>query len=251
MDVNELWRAKTVVDATLHPDTGEKIFLPFRMSSFVPTNLAVTAALLIPNPSTATLLLAQWANQSVNVAINWANANKTTPMSVNETFAAYSAAVVSSMSVSYGLKRAIKSPGLARFVPFAAVAVANTVNVFMVRSKELRDGIQVFDGENRILGKSCVAAKYALTQVSISRIVTAFPVLVFPPLIMGRLTRTAFFRDSQLRQSLANFGLILVGLTTALPCAIALFPQRGSIAAKDLEPEFHVQPGPLFFNKGL
>ena len=37
-DVEKLWKAKTLVDSSIHPDTGELIFLPFRMASFVPTN---------------------------------------------------------------------------------------------------------------------------------------------------------------------------------------------------------------------
>lgn len=47
----ELWRAKKVVDATLHPDTGEKVLLPFRMSAFVFSNLIVTVGMLTPNMS--------------------------------------------------------------------------------------------------------------------------------------------------------------------------------------------------------
>lgn len=44
----ELWRAKKVVDSTIHPDTGEAVLLPFRMSAFVLTNLVVTAGMLTP-----------------------------------------------------------------------------------------------------------------------------------------------------------------------------------------------------------
>lgn len=65
----ELWRAKKVVDSTLHPgvfavlascirlwgsltfacqDTGEPVFLPFRMSAYVLSNLVVTAGMLTP-----------------------------------------------------------------------------------------------------------------------------------------------------------------------------------------------------------
>ena len=40
-----------VVNSTIHPDTGEPVFLPFRMSCFVPTNLVVVAGMLTPNPS--------------------------------------------------------------------------------------------------------------------------------------------------------------------------------------------------------
>ncbi len=44
----DLWRAKKIVDSTLHPDTGEPVFLPFRMSCFVLSNLVVTAGMLTP-----------------------------------------------------------------------------------------------------------------------------------------------------------------------------------------------------------
>lgn len=47
--INEdIWRAKKIVDSTLHPDTGEPILLPFRMSCFVISNLIVTAGMLTP-----------------------------------------------------------------------------------------------------------------------------------------------------------------------------------------------------------
>ena len=44
----ELWQAKKIVDSTLHPDTGEPVLLPFRMSCYVFSNLIVTAGMLIP-----------------------------------------------------------------------------------------------------------------------------------------------------------------------------------------------------------
>jgi sideroflexin-5 len=44
----ELWHAKKIIDSTLHPDTGEPVFLPFRMSCFVLSNLVVTAGMLTP-----------------------------------------------------------------------------------------------------------------------------------------------------------------------------------------------------------
>lgn len=44
----ELWKAKKIVDSTIHPDTGEPVVLPFRMSCFVLSNLIVTAGMLTP-----------------------------------------------------------------------------------------------------------------------------------------------------------------------------------------------------------
>ncbi|KAJ3357225.1 hypothetical protein HDU83_008038 [Entophlyctis luteolus] len=74
-----------VVDSTFHSDTGEKILLPFRMACFVPTNALIVAGMLMPNPSIASIVFWQWANQSVNVAFNYCNANKTTEMNMSET----------------------------------------------------------------------------------------------------------------------------------------------------------------------
>lgn len=44
----ELWHAKKVTDSTLHPDTNQPVLLPFRMSSYVLSNLVVTAGMLTP-----------------------------------------------------------------------------------------------------------------------------------------------------------------------------------------------------------
>jgi hypothetical protein len=44
----ELWTAKKTIDSTIHPDTGEPVMLPFRMSSFVLSNLIVTGGMLTP-----------------------------------------------------------------------------------------------------------------------------------------------------------------------------------------------------------
>ena len=44
----DLWKAKKIVDSTLHPDTGEPVLLPFRMSCYVISNLVVTAGMLTP-----------------------------------------------------------------------------------------------------------------------------------------------------------------------------------------------------------
>ena len=47
----ELWAAKKLVDATIHPDTGELIPMPFRMSGFVPFNGPIClGALLATSP---------------------------------------------------------------------------------------------------------------------------------------------------------------------------------------------------------
>ena len=121
----------------VHPDTKEPILLPFRLSAFVPMNTLVTAGLLTPTGRVGTALW-QTINQSLNVGVNWANANKSTPMTVNETAVGYVSAVSASVTVALGLKSLVNGRlFLERLVPFAAVATAGCLNVFLMRRNEL------------------------------------------------------------------------------------------------------------------
>ncbi|KAI8889292.1 Tricarboxylate/iron carrier [Backusella circina FSU 941] len=256
----------SVVDSTIHPDTNEPVFLPFRMSSFVPTNMVLVAGMLLPNPSIKSIIFWQWLNQSVNVAFNSANANKTTPMSLKETGIAYASAVTTSCALAVGLNQSVPklniSPQLKslcmKLVPFTAVAAAGTVNVFLMRGKEIRDGIDVFTEQGESVGKSKQAGLSAVSQVAISRVLTNAPVLIIPPVILGRLQKTEFIKARPGLVAPINFGLIALSLMTALPAAIAVFPQIGELETSKIEKEFQgltdKEGNPIekvYFNKGL
>uniref|UniRef100_A0A0M3I1X2 Sideroflexin-2 n=1 Tax=Ascaris lumbricoides TaxID=6252 RepID=A0A0M3I1X2_ASCLU len=73
----ELWHAQKIKCAILHPDTGEKVLPPFRMSGYVPFGWITVTGMLLPNPSWTTLLFWQWMNQSHNALVNYANRNAT------------------------------------------------------------------------------------------------------------------------------------------------------------------------------
>ncbi|KAL8735841.1 MAG: hypothetical protein Q9181_002670 [Wetmoreana brouardii] len=273
----ELWRAKKIVDSTLHPDTGQPVFLPFRMSCFVISNLIVTAGMLTPNLKTTGILLWQITNQSLNVAINSANANKSTPLSTSTMIKSYFLAVSASCSVALGLNSLVPrlkrlSPGtrtiLTRLVPFAAVASAGALNVFLMRGEEIRRGIDVFPSLNEeqksslarecksveSLGKSKKAATLAVGETALSRVLNATPIMVLPPLILVRLQKTGWLKQRPRMVLPVNLGLILTTSIFALPLALAAFPQRQSIAASRLEEEIseHMgREGMVEFNRGI
>ena len=48
-------------------------------------------------------------------------------------------------------------PLIGRFVPFAAVAAANAINIPLMRQRELRNGVPIFDEQNNRLGLSKVS----------------------------------------------------------------------------------------------
>ncbi|MCJ1306256.1 putative alpha-isopropylmalate carrier, partial [Hypocenomyce scalaris] len=257
----ELWQAKKVVDSTLHPDTGEPVLLPFRMSCFVISNLIVTAGMLTPGLQTTGILLWQITNQSLNVAINSANANKSTPLSTSTMVKSYFLAVSASCSVALGLNAIVPrlkriSPGartvLTRLVPFAAVASAGALNVFLMRGEEIRQGIDVYpvlsdeekaikekDGtEVQSLGKSKKAATLAVGETALSRVFNATPIMVLPPLILVRLQQTEWLKRRPRMTLPVNLGLILTTSLFALPLALAVFPQRQAVQASTLEKAF-------------
>jgi hypothetical protein len=187
------------------------------MSCFVLSNLIVTAGMLTPGLGTTGTLLWQITNQSLNVAINSSNANKSTPLSTATLVKSYFLAVSASCSVALGLNALVPrlkslSPNtrlvLSRLVPFAAVASAGALNVFLMRGEEIRRGIDVFpvlDEQEQAekeqsgqavesLGKSRKAATLAVGETAISRVLNATPIMVLPPLILVRLQKTAWLK---------------------------------------------------------
>ena len=247
------------------------------MSCFVLSNLIVTAGMLTPNLSITGTIGWQWANQSLNVAINNANANKSTPLSTSTMIQSYFLAVGASCTVAVGLNSIIPrlkrlSPGartvLTRLVPFAAVASAGALNVFLMRGEEIRKGIDVFPSESEDsrqkreaahlplepLGKSKKAATLAVGETALSRVLNATPIMVLPPLILVRLQKTDWLSQRPRMVLPVNLGLILTTSLFALPLALAAFPQRQAVMATTLEKEFWErggEGGQVEFNRGL
>jgi len=66
----ELWEARRIVDAAVHPDTGDFIPPPFRMSGYVPFNGPICVA-MVASTTTPSLLFWSWVNQSQNALVNY------------------------------------------------------------------------------------------------------------------------------------------------------------------------------------
>jgi len=265
-DTEKLWQAQKVIDTTLHPDTQEVIPMPFRVSAFVPANILICMGMLMPGAGIANQVFWQWINQTYNICLNHANRNASNPITNQDLAINYAAAVSASCGVALGLGRAVEKlafrPGvkttLAMLVPFFSVAIAGIVNVFMMRRNEVSHGINVKTEEGVVVGKSKKAGMSALAMVATSRVVTAIPVLTVVPFTVNALLKTRFFKSRPSLVIPLNIGLIYLALETALPAAIALFPQNIRVAAKSLEPQFHdlvdsnnQKLTHLYFNRGL
>uniref|UniRef100_A0AAQ4QZY0 Sidoreflexin n=1 Tax=Gasterosteus aculeatus aculeatus TaxID=481459 RepID=A0AAQ4QZY0_GASAC len=247
----QLHYAKKLYDSAFHPDTGDRMNLIGRMSFQVPGGMAITGFMLQFYRTVPAVVFWQWVNQSFNALVNYTNRNAASPITPKQIGVAYVTATSTALATAVGLNLYTKKapPLVARWVPFAAVASANCVNVPMMRQQEILNGIAVTDENGNKLGHSTKAAVKGITQVVVSRITMAAP---------GMSTQRSLVRITFLHGPIQ---VMLVGgfLVFMVPAACSLFPQRCSMAVSKLEPELRdsivsrygdaVQR--VYFNKGL
>ena len=262
----QLWEARRIKEAMVHPDTGEVIPAVFRFSAFAPMNTFIVPAMLLPSTIASPIrtIGIHWFNQSYNGAVNYANRNASSEVSTSTLTKAYVAAVAASVSIALGAgavsKRvaALGRPALATAVratlPFSAVVAAGCLNVGMIRQSELTDGVQVEDHEGVVRGQSVAAGEQGILKCCAARAIWNFPVMVIPPMIMAKV---APMLPPRLRIPVETV-LCSALIFAAVPPALGAFSQRDEIATASMEPKFQGlvdskgEPiETLFFNKGL
>jgi tricarboxylate carrier len=232
------------------------------MSGYVPFNSPILAGMLMNNPSMPQLIFFQWLNQSHNACVNYANRNASKPTEISRFLKGYTSAVTAAISLSVGLTIGIKKASfftpsvrsrLLRFVPLPAVMTASTLNVVLMRIHELDEGIDVMDKTGRVVGNSKLAAKNALQDMAVTRMVLPVPLLLFPSISMGFIEKTAFLKRNPRLSMPINILLCTLSFFVTLPATLAIFPQMSEIKTENLEEEIrkNCSDETLFYNKGL
>ena len=236
----ELWDAKRIKDAILHPVTNEKMFIAGRMSAFVPVNTIPTVGMLLATTPLQSVFW-QWVNQSLNVMCNYVNRSGAT-IDTTQVAGAYALAVGVSCSIAVGARKLVESgpPWVKRLgiaVPYAAVVTAGATNVAFTRMPEMRDGVPIAAPDGTLLGTSKAAAQTAVRDTILSRILLQ-PVapMLLPPLMTAALQSAVPL--GTVGTIVAQTAFVATCSGCALPVAIAFFPQEMKIATSALEPEF-------------
>lgn len=216
-------------------------------------------------------------NQSLNSAVNYFNATASSRLSPSKLARSYMLTVSVSCGIALSLSSVVgrlKSlpPSskliLSRLTPFAAVASASVVNIYLTRSEELRHGIDVYavplssitetgvhtDGSREAVGKSKIAAQLAVFETAVSRVLNAAPVMALPALALISLQRMPIYKRNPRMLFATNLGIIAVTAYTALPLALAVYPQTRVVQAKTLEPELQTRVGSgelIEYNRGI
>lgn len=111
----------------------------------------------------------QWINQSFNALVNYTNRNANSPITVNQLGISYVTATTSALVAAIGCKsywQRTAGPFIQRYVPFAAVAAANCINIPLMRQQEIVNGIEVADEKGNIVGSSRLAAVKGISEVN-------------------------------------------------------------------------------------
>lgn len=262
----QIWYAKRLYESAFHPDTGDKQNVIGRMSFQVPGGMILTGAMLTFYKSTPAVVFWQWANQSFNALVNYTNRNAKSQLTEQQMAVAYVSATSAALVTALGLKKSLAKKAstlMQRFVPFAAVAAANCINIPLMRQNEIQNGITVCDDKGNELGESKLAAAKGITQVVVSRIIMAAPGMTILPVVMERLEKQAWLRRNPRLN--APFQTLACGLmlTFMTPTACSLFNQKCSLSTSMLskyEPEVYAAmqnkcggkvPDTVYFNKGL
>uniref|UniRef100_A0A1I7Y406 Sidoreflexin n=1 Tax=Steinernema glaseri TaxID=37863 RepID=A0A1I7Y406_9BILA len=290
LTVDQLWRHKQIYDSAFHPETGEKMFILGRMSAQVPCNMIITGGLLTFYKNPRGVFFWHWLNQSFNANVNYANRSGENPITLKELGCAYVGATTGALAVAFGLNQVVGKfpplelgcayvgattgalavafglnqvvgkfpPLVGRLVPFAAVACANAINIPLMRYKEFTDGITLEDETGRVVGKSTSIAKFAVTEVVVSRVGMALPYMVLTPVIMNQIVKTMWYQRRPWTAGPIQTVLAGLGLLVSTPFCCALFPQKKSIEVAKLDEAARAQveavPNPpkvVYYNKGL
>jgi len=252
---SDMWNAKRIIDAAVHPATGEKMFFGGRMAMFVPMNIPIGYGMMV-SKSTAGILFWQWFNQSFNVVNNYVN-RSSAEVEYSKLAQCYGLAVVTSCSIAMGFKALIVAvPALGLLgpvIPYLAVISAGSANVAFTRMGEITDGVPVFDDNGKELGISMKAGREAVLQTVVTRsCCLPIGILLIPPAVMGALNLSPGALTTAVELSVVS-----VCVAIGLPLCLALAPQKMTIDVNKLEPEFQQikdNGGYLkhvFANKGL
>ena len=243
-----------------------------------PFNAPVCVGALMAT-STPSILFFHWVNQTQNSIINYSNRNATKPTDMSTVVKAYVGAVGGAVGVVFGLNKAIeRSKSLSavqklkyqRFCGLPAVMTAAVINMMCMRGNELTTGIDVYYEPEKpissepkeasaqvVVGQSRFAAKKALTEMAISRMILPVPVFLMAPLGMF-VAEPIIKKNRRLLAIPFQSAFVLLGFGLGLPATIALFPQNGTVEASELEPRFQNlrdqggNPITVFrYNKGL
>ena len=135
---------------------------------------------------------------------------------------------------------------------YVATALAGASNLILMRYKETRTGIKIYNEDGTIsYGKSRVAGRKAILESAVSRFILPLPALFLPAIFNFILEGLGLIPSGAIAGKILECTIIAFSLTFALPLSIALFKQQTSIIDDKIDSVHKGKAKEYFFNKGL
>lgn len=267
-EIERINRAKNIVASSYHPDTGELIPRPMRLWSYASMSIPVQFGLLLSKPTVFNIIFWQWANQTYSAGVNYANRNASSSLSTKGLLGAYSAAVTTSVGIGLGMKKLLspiaanmKGPGklfINFFISLAAVGSAGSLNLLIMRSKEIQDGIMLRDAEGNERGKSKTIGWKAVTSTAMTRLLMPVPPLLLPTITFYIMEKKRLVPKNKWVKAATDAAIFFAYLSLGPPLAWGIFEQTARTDVSSIEPEFQNLTDSqgrriteLYYNKGL
>lgn len=194
--------------------------------------------------------------------MNYGNRNASSPYKTSDLLRGYLGAVAVSCGITVYSKilfaELLKNFGGGKLIiinsilAYIATALAGASNLFLMRFKEMYDGIEVTNEDDTIsYGKSRAAGRKAIFESALSRFILPLPCLLLPAIFNFILESMGLLPKGPIASKILESVLICFSLTFALPCSIALFKQQAVIKDSKIDKEIQGKAKEYYFNKGL
>ena len=194
--------------------------------------------------------------------MNYGNRNASSPYTAADLGRGYLGAVAVSASITMysrilfaGLLSQLGGAKLVlinAFLSYIATALAGASNLILMRYKEMKTGIEVFNEDGTVsYGKSQAAGRKAIFESALSRFILPLPCLFLPAICNFILETFGLWPKTAIVGKILEAAIIMFSLTFALPMSIALFKQKAVIKRKDIDEHLKLEAEEFYFNKGL
>ncbi|KAJ9573787.1 hypothetical protein L9F63_008824 [Diploptera punctata] len=237
VSVSQLWNAKYIYESTYDTYSDDKAILLGRPAAFVPMTAIIGGAMLTYHQRILPIILCQWAYQTFQLAIRYAERPHSSVVTDSDLLTGYAAGTVGAISTALLYHKIFKcsAPIIARMGPLAAVIVGTCISIPVTRYRELDEGIPIYDEKERKLGYSTKAAQHSVLMDVSRQLLVQIPPLLLAPFYMEYLDE----RGTLCRYPYMNLPnqMLFVGLFTALftPFLRALIPEKGSMSFTSLQ----------------
>ena len=266
--IKELRKAQYILASSVHPDTNEILHPWQRFCSYSIINIPILFGMILSRQTTTNIVIWQWVNQTYNAALNYSNRNASSNLDMKGLSISYFAAVTASISIGLGMRRLL-SPYASKFngpaqlffnflISVTAIGFAGVLNVLIMRSKEIQEGITLTDANGNEVGKSPKIGKEAVLKTAISRIILPIPPLLLPTIAFFLLERRQMIPKNKIAKLFFESGIFFCSMVFAPPMGCAMFQQNSSVNVSSIEEKFHNlkdnqgnEIKELYYNKGL